>query len=498
MSFILALDEGTTSARALLFDHAGHVVGSAQREFEQRFPSPGLVEHDPLEIWNTQTGVMHEALAAAECGPAEVAAIGITNQRETTVVWDRDSGLPIYNAIVWQDRRTATECDRLKAEGCDAMIREKTGLVLDAYFSATKIAWILEHVPRARDRAKAGHLAFGTIDTWLIWNLTRGSVHAVEISNAARTLLFNIHHQEWDEELLDIFGVPRAMLPEVRGSSEVYAETSSPHVPIRAPIAGISGDQQAALFGQMCHRRGLAKNTYGTGCFMLLHTGHKPTASACQLLTTIAWMIGDRVEYALEGSVFVGGAAVQWLRDGLGLINQSADVEPLARSVDDNGGVFLVPAFVGLGAPHWDPEARGLLIGLTRGTTAGHVARATLEGIAFQIADVLDSMKADSGLTIQELRVDGGGAVNDLLLQFQADLLDLPVVRPRVTETTALGAAALAGLAVKFWKNTEDIQSVWSADRTFEPQMSRDRVNDLRSRWHEAVHRAKAWAGPSA
>jgi glycerol kinase len=491
--YILALDQGTTSSRAILFDRDGAAVAVAQKEFEQIFPRPGWVEHDPQEIWATQIAVAVEALGRGRARPSDVAAIGITNQRETTVVWDRDTGQPVYNAIVWQDRRTAEFCDRLKAGGHEALVRERTGLVIDAYFSGSKIAWILEHVPGARERARAGRLAFGTVDSWLVWKLTSGKAHVTDVSNASRTMLFNIRTLAWDEDLLRLIGVPRSLLPDVRASSEVYGRVSTALGLADVPIAGIAGDQQAALFGQMCVSPGLTKNTYGTGCFLLQNTGAHPVASENRLIATVAWKIADRTEYALEGSVFIGGAVVQWLRDGLRLIDRSPDVERLSASVADNGGVYLVPAFAGLGAPHWDPYARGLLVGLTRGTTAGHVARAALESIAYQVDDLLDAVHRDSGIALGELRVDGGASTNDTLLQFQADLLGVPVVRPAVTETTALGAAYLAGLAVGFWSSPAEIARQWRAERRFEPGMPRADADALRERWRDAVGRAKRW-----
>jgi glycerol kinase len=439
-------------------------------------------------------GVASEALGRAQVSPADVAAIGITNQRETTMVWDRETGAPIANAIVWQDRRTAEVCERLKADGLSATVQEKTGLLIDAYFSASKIQWLLEHVPGARARAEAGRLAFGTIDTWLLWKLTGHSRHLTDTSNASRTMLFNIHTMDWDEELLQLFRVPRSMLPEVRPSSERYGEVSSTLGIERIPIAGIAGDQQAALFGQMCLESGMSKNTYGTGCFLLQNIGTTPTRSTHELVTTVAWTLGGRTEYALEGSVFIGGAVVQWIRDGLGLVRTAPEIETLAGSVADNGGVYLVPAFAGLGAPHWDPYARGAIIGITRGTTAGHLARAALESIAYQVADLLDAMRADSNIPLAELRVDGGAATNDMLMQFQADLLGVPVVRPAVTETTALGAAYLAGLAVGYWSSPSEVAGQWRVERRFEPRLPRGQVESLRGRWHEAVHRAKGWA----
>ncbi|MBI3296630.1 MAG: glycerol kinase GlpK [Elusimicrobia bacterium] len=492
MKYILAFDQGTTSSRAIVFDRRGSILSVAQREFRQLFPQPGWVEHDPGEIWATQSEAAAEALKKARLTASDLAAIGITNQRETAVVWDRATGRPIHNAIVWQDRRTAPACDRLKASGRAPLIRRKTGLVVDAYFSATKLQWILNHVPGAKARAKAGELAFGTIDSWLVWNLTGGKRHLTDAGNASRTMLFNIRTGDWDEELLKLFGVPRAVLPEVRGSSEVYGETTL--LGARVPIAGIAGDQQAALFGQVCARPGMVKNTYGTGCFMLMNTGTRPVASRNNLLTTVAWRIGGRTEYALEGSIFIAGAVVQWLRDGLGIIKNAGEVEALASRVKDTQGVYLVPAFAGLGAPHWDPYARGLLAGLTRGTTAAHIARAALEGVAYQVGDVLRAMEADAGIRLKELRVDGGACANDLLMQFQADLLGVPVVRPKVSETTALGAAYLAGLAVGYWKDRKEISSQWRLDRKFVPAMKPAQRKRLRAGWTKALQRAKAWA----
>ena len=493
MSFILALDQGTTSSRAIVFDHDGAVRGIAQREFQQIFPQAGWVEHDPRQIWSSQLEVARAALAKAGIKAGDVAGIGVTNQRETTVIWDRRTGEPIHNAIVWQDRRTARFCDDLKRAGHGEWIARKTGLVVDAYFSGSKIRWLLDHVPGARDRAQRGELAFGTIDTWLLWNLTGGALHVTDPGNASRTMLFNLHTGSWDDELLRLLAVPRELLPEVRSSSEVYGETASGvfDAPIR--VGGIAGDQQAALFGQNCFKRGMAKNTYGTGCFMLMNLGPRPVPSRHQLLTTVAWKTSAGTDYALEGSVFIGGAVVQWLRDGLGLIKSSAEVEVLAASVPDCGGVYLVPAFAGLGAPYWDQYARGTITGLTRGTTAGHIARAALEGIAFQVADVLEVMRKDSRIAVNELRVDGGASANNLLLQFQADLLRVPVVRPKVVETTALGAAYLAGLAVGFWKDRSEVQRAWQLDRAFEPQQSPDEAAHRRSRWAEALKRAREW-----
>jgi glycerol kinase len=494
VSYILALDQGTTSSRAILFDRDGAIKGVAQKEFRQIFPKPGWVEHDAMEIWTSQAGVAVEALAGAGLRARDVAAIGITNQRETTVVWDRKTGQPITNAIVWQDRRTADACDRLRSDGKEPLFRERTGLVIDAYFSGTKLAWILDHVDGARARAEAGELAFGTIDSWLVWKLTDGRLHITDATNASRTLLFNIHTLTWDDDLLRALRVPRAMLPDVRNSSDVYGEVTTTLGLESVPIAGIAGDQQAALFGQMCTSPGMTKNTYGTGCFMLQNTGVKAPASQHKLLTTVAWMRGGKAEYALEGSVFIGGAVVQWLRDGLGIIRSSSEVEALATSVPDNGDVYLVPAFAGLGAPHWDQYARGAIVGLTRGTTAAHIARAALESIAYQSADLLDAMQADAGTKLAELRVDGGAARNDLMMQFQSNLIGAPVVRPKITETTALGAAYMAGLAVGFWKSEEEIASQWQSERRFEPKMPASRVDELRGRWRQALQRAKGWA----
>jgi glycerol kinase len=492
VKYILALDQGTSSSRAILFDHGGRVVSSAQREFQQLFPQPGWVEHDAQEIWATQLNIARQVLRQARLTAADIAAIGIANQRETTVVWDRVTGKPVCNAIVWQDRRTAPACDRLKARGLASLIRRKTGLVVDAYFSATKLQWILNRVPGAKTRAQAGELAFGTIDSWLVWKLTNGRCHVTDPSNASRTMLFNIHTGAWDDELLRLFGVTRAVLPDVRSSSEVYGETRLLGGAI--PIAGIAGDQQAALFGQVCTRPGMVKNTYGTGCFMLMHTGVKPIASKHNLLTTVAWRLGDRTEYALEGSIFIAGAVVQWLRDGLGIIKSSSEIEALASQVSDTGGVYLVPAFAGLGAPHWDANARGLIIGLTRGTTRAHLARAALEGIAYQVADVLRVMEKDAGIRPKELRVDGGACANNLLMQIQAGLLGVPVVRPRVAETTALGAAYLAGLGVGFWKDQREIAAHWEADRCFIPATKPAVRKQLLAGWLQALVRAKNWS----
>ncbi|MGE0490770.1 MAG: glycerol kinase GlpK [Vulcanimicrobiota bacterium] len=493
MSFILALDQGTTSSRAILFDHSGKVCGVAQKEFEQIFPKPGWVEHRPDEIWSSQLQVAIAVLAQNDVDPKAVKAIGITNQRETTVVWDRRSGKALTNAIVWQDRRTSEFCDKLRADGRAEDIRARTGLEIDAYFSGSKLAWILANVEGARRLAEAGHLAFGTVDSWLVYKLTAGRVHVTDVSNASRTMLYNLAEGRWDPTLLELFDIPESVLPEVRASSEVYGETDSGIFPRSIPLAGIAGDQQAALFGQLCTRRGLSKNTYGTGCFMLLNVGDEPVPSKHRLLTTAAWRLGERTEYALEGSVFVAGAVVQWLRDGLGLIRSAGEVEELAGRVESTDGVFLVPAFAGLGAPHWDQYARGTLVGMTRGTTGAHIARAALEGIAFQVADVLEAMRADSGLDLVELRVDGGASANNLLMQIQADLLGVPTVRPKVTETTALGAAYLAGLAVDFWKSTDELTDQWQVDRRFEPRLSADEVSARRARWARALERAKSW-----
>ncbi|HET6960309.1 MAG TPA: glycerol kinase GlpK [Vicinamibacterales bacterium] len=496
MPYILALDQGTTSSRAILFDHDGAIRAVAQKEFKQIFPAAGWVEHDPGEIWASQIGVAVEALGRAQVSAKDVAAIGITNQRETTIVWDRETGEPVFNAIVWQDRRTADYCQRLKAQGAGETIQAKTGLLIDAYFSASKIRWILDNVPGAQARADAGKLAFGTVDSWLVWKLTGRARHITDVSNASRTMLFNIHTMQWDDELLRVFGIPASLLPEVRSSSEVYGHVSESLGIERVPIAGIAGDQQAALFGQMCRQPGMSKNTYGTGCFLLQNIGTTPKRSTQQLVTTVAWRIGGRTEYALEGSVFIGGAVVQWIRDGLGLIRSAAEIEALASTVKDNGGVYLVPAFAGLGAPHWDPYARGTLVGLTRGTSAGHVARAALESIAYQVADLLDAMSSDAGIPLAELRVDGGAASNNMLMQFQADVLGVPVVRPAVTETTALGAAYLAGIAVGYWKSIDDVSGQWKVDRRFEPAMSRGAAATLRGRWTEALGRSKGWEKP--
>jgi glycerol kinase len=490
-NYLLALDQGTTSSRALVLDRSGKVVAVSQREFTQIFPQPGWVEHDPTEIWSSQSGVTAEAISRSGAELDEIAAIGITNQRETAVVWDRKTGDPVYNAIVWQDRRTAGVCDKMKADGLEPLIQQKTGLVIDAYFSGTKVAWILQHVPGAREKAERGELAFGTVDSWLIWKLTHGQVHVTDETNASRTMLFNIYTREWDDELLKHLGVPRSMLPSVKSSSEVYGESAGALAGI--PIAGIAGDQQSALFGQMCHQPGMVKNTYGTGCFMLMNTGTEPVPSKNKLLTTIAWRAGGQTQYALEGSVFIAGAVVQWLRDGLKIIRSSTEVEALAASVPDTGDVYLVAAFAGLGAPHWDPYARGAVIGVTRGTTAAHIARAALEGIAFQVADILLAMEADAGIQLKELRVDGGASGNNLLMQFQADLLGIPVVRAKNAETTGLGSAYLAALAVGYYKSLDEVASQWSSDRTFEPNMAPSQRDGLRGRWKKALERSKLW-----
>ncbi|NBB75710.1 MAG: glycerol kinase GlpK [Bacteroidetes bacterium] len=498
MKYVLALDQGTTSSRAILFNYEGQIQAVAQKEFEQIFPQPGRVEHDPNEIWSSQISVAAEALSRAGIGSNDVAAIGITNQRETTIVWDRTTGKPVYNAIVWQDRRTSSICDRLKDAGHLDLFQKKTGLIIDAYFSGTKIKWILDHVDGAREKAQRGDLAFGTVDSWLVWKLTQGERHITDATNASRTLLYNIREGRWDDELLDILDIPRSMLPEVRSCSEVYGKTDSDAFPAAIPIAGIAGDQQAALFGQMCTEPGMGKNTYGTGAFMVQHTGTEAVQSENNLLTTIAYEIDGTTYYALEGSIFIAGAVVQWLRDGLEIIRSSSEVEALARSVDDNGGVYIVPAFAGLGAPHWDQYARGVMAGITRGVTKGHIARAALEGIAYQVADVIDAMEADSGIETKELRADGGAAANELLLQFQSDILGIPVVRPETLETTALGAAYLAGLAVGYWDDQEEIRTQWKIDRTFTPSMDPEQVDTLRTGWDKALERSKAWVEPDA
>ena len=491
--YILSLDAGTTSNRAILFDHSGRILNSSQREFKQIFPKSGWVEHDPKEIWSTQKYVADDVIARQGIKANEIAGIGITNQRETTIVWDRETGSPVYNAIVWQDRRTAGFCDQLKNDGHSSLIQKKTGLVIDAYFSGSKIRWILDNVPGAREKATKGKLAFGTVDTWLIWCLTRGKVHTTDVSNASRTMLFNIHTLTWDKELLDLFKIPQDILPEVKSSSELFGHTVQEHFGTEIPISGIAGDQQAALFGQMCVDKGMVKNTYGTGCFVIMNTGKQAVASRHNLLTTIAWKIKDETSYALEGSIFIGGAVVQWLRDKLHLIRSSAEVEKLAGTVKNNGGVYFVPAFVGLGAPHWDPYATGTIIGINRDTSDAHIARAALEAIAFQSMDVINTMSEDSGIRIAELRADGGAAVNDLLMQIQANAIQKKVIRPKITETTALGAAYLAGLAVDFWKNTDEIKNQWQIDKVFTPEADQVNLDEAIINWRKALERSKNW-----
>jgi len=494
MKYILALDQGTTSSRAILFDHSGRIRATAQKEFHQHFPRPGWVEHDPNEIWSSQSSVAIKAVTQLGLTARDIAAIGIANQRETTLIWSRKTGQPVYPAIVWQDRRTSTICDQLKADGLAPLFQERTGLLLDPYFAGTKVKWILDHVDGARARAETGELAFGTVDSWLLWKLSQGSVHRTDASNAARTLLFNIHTGQWDDELLKSLDIPRSLLPGVGACSEIHAEVAAGTFLAGVPIAGMAGDQHAALFGQACFQPGMAKNTYGTGCFVLLTTGTEPRPSKNNLLTTIAWRIGNRTDYALEGSIFIAGAVVQWLRDGLGIIRDSNEVEALAARVPDTGDVYLVPAFAGLGAPHWDPHARGTIVGMTRGTTSAHLARAALESIAHQSADVLRAMQRDSGIGLQELRVDGGACRNDLLMQFQADLLQVPVLRPQVTETTALGAAYLAGLAVGYWKSQSELVAHWKLDRRFEPSRPPEEMEALSEQWQRAVARSTGWA----
>ena len=487
--YILALDQGTSSSRAIVFDKSGSTKAVAQKEFTQIFPKPGWVEHNPMEIWSSQASVIAEAITSIDINGLDIAAIGITNQRETTIVWDAETGDPVYNAIVWQDRRTSEYCDSLKKDGLTDMIRSKTGLIIDAYFSATKIRWILENVPGAREKAEQGKLRFGTVDTWLIWMLTRGEVHVTDVSNASRTMVYNIHDLCWDKELLELFGIPQSMMPEVKSSSEVYGYTKTTLFAHEVPIAGIAGDQQAALFGQMCTEPGAVKNTYGTGCFLLMNSGDKPITSSNNLLTTIAWKIGDKVSYALEGSIFVAGSVVQWLRDGLGIIRSSSEVEELAASVPDNGGVYFVPALTGLGAPYWDQYAQGCIHGISRGTKAAHIARAALEGIAFQTMDIVNAMQKDAGVELAELKVDGGASRNNLLMQFQADILGTSVIRPKVTETTALGAAYLAGLAVGYWESIDHIKSQWAVDTAFTPEAPEETVNALKEGWADAITR---------
>ena len=488
-NYILALDQGTTSSRAIVFDHNGQICSVAQKEFTQHFPQPGWVEHNPNEIWSSEAAVIAEAISAIDINGKDIAAIGITNQRETTVVWDIDTDEPIYNAIVWQDRRTAEYCDKLKAQGLVDRIREKTGLIIDAYFSGTKIKWILDNVPGARERAEKGKLRFGNIDTWLVWRLTRGQVHVTDVTNASRTMLFNIHDLKWDEELLRLLDIPMSMMPEVKSSSEVYGHTKTTIFAHEVPIAGIAGDQQAALFGQMCLEPGAIKNTYGTGCFVMLNTGDKPIVSKNNLLTTVAWKIGDQVNYALEGSIYVGGSVVQWLRDGLGIIQKSSDVETLASTVPDSGGVHFVPALTGLAAPYWDAYARGTITGITRGTTAAHIARAALDGIAFQTYDIAQAMSRDLNAPLTELKVDGGASRNNLLMQYQANLLGINVIRPKITETTALGAAYLAGLAVGFWKDIDEVKKQWQVERTFEPAGETTEIEEAKKGWKDAIQR---------
>lgn len=487
--YILALDQGTSSSRAIVFDHEGRICATAQKEFPQHFPKPGWVEHDPKDIWSSEASVIAEAITSMGINGLNIAGIGITNQRETTIVWDAETGEPVYNAIVWQDRRTSEYCDSLKEQNLTGFIREKTGLIIDAYFSATKIRWILENVPGARARAEAGKLRFGTVDTWLLWNLTRGECHMTDVSNASRTMLFNIHTLNWDEDLMKLFGIPMSMLPEVHSSSEIYGYTKTTIFAHKVPVAGIAGDQQAALFGQMCTTPGSVKNTYGTGCFLLMNSGTKPITSSHNLLTTIAWKIGDTVNYALEGSIFVGGSVVQWLRDGLGIIKSSSEIESLAMTVPDNGGVYFVPALTGLGAPYWDQYAKGTICGLTRGTTAAHIARAALEGIAFETMDIVNAMEHDAGIKLAELKVDGGASRNNLMMQFQADILGTKVIRPKVTETTAMGACYLAGLATGYWDSLDDIKRQWNADKVFEPLAPAEKVLKLKEGWANAIDR---------
>lgn len=491
--YILSFDQGTTSSRAIVFDKKGATVSVAQKEFTQIFPRPGWVEHDANEIWSTQLGVATEAILKAGLTIHDIAGIGITNQRETAVVWNRKTSQPVYNAIVWQDRRTAGYCDELRKDGFSIVIKEKTGLVTDAYFSATKLKWILDNVDGAKAKAEKGELCFGTIDSWLLWKLTNGKVHVTDVTNASRTMLFNIHTMQWDDELLKLFGIPRSMLPEVRSSSEVYGHTQQLLTAASIPVSGIAGDQQAALFGQMCIHPGMVKNTYGTGCFMLMNTGFKPVASQNNLLTTVAWKIGNETNYALERSVFIAGAVVQWLRDGLKLIQTSAGVEALSLKAEDNGGVYMVPAFTGLGAPYWNQHAKGMIIGLTRGSTDAHIARASVESIAYQTMDVLKAMEADAGITIKELRVDGGATVNNYLMQFQADILNTKVIRPQITETTALGAAYLSGLAIGFWNDLKEIETYWQKERIFEPRMNPDVRSLYHKNWKKAIRAAQAW-----
>jgi glycerol kinase len=491
--FILSLDQGTTSSRALLFDKGGNIRSVAQKEFKQIFPKPGWVEHDPNEIWSSQVAVAAEAMSKLGINGTYVAGIGITNQRETTIVWDKRTGEPIYNAIVWQDRRTSGYCDELKDRGLAEKIREKTGLVIDAYFSGTKIKWILDNVKGAREKAERGELAFGTVDSWLVWKLTQGRTHITDVTNASRTMLYNITKLEWDKEMLDLMNIPKSMMPQVKSSSEVYDHTNTTFFASKVPIAGIAGDQQAALFGQMCVEKGMVKNTYGTGCFILMNTGEKPFISKNNLVTTIAWQIEGKTYYALEGSIFIGGAVVQWLRDGLGIIKSSSDVEALARQVEDSGDLYLVPSFTGMGAPHWDQYARGLMVGISRGTTRAHIARAALEGIAYQSMDVINVMEKDTGIQQKSLRVDGGASANNLLMQFQSDIINTKVERPKIIETTALGAAYLAGLATRFWENLDEVKQQWQLDKSFEPRLTEEETRIRKEKWADAVERAKSW-----
>ena len=492
--YILALDQGTTSCRAIVFNKKGEIHSVAQKEFTQYFPKPGWVEHDPLEIWSKQAGVAAEATTKKGLNGKDIASIGITNQRETVVVWDKHTGEPVYNAIVWQDKRTSEYCDQLKADGKEKMIQEKTGLLVDAYFSGTKVKWILDHIEGARAKAEAGDLILGTIDSWLIWNFTKGELHVTDATNASRTMLFNINTMAWDDDLLELFDIPKSMLPKVKDSSEVYGHTKTTVFASKVPISGIAGDQMAALFGQMCTEKGMVKNTYGTGCFMLMNIGDQPIMSKQKLLTTVAWRINGKTQYALEGSIFIGGAVVQWLRDGLGVIKNSSDVEGLAASVDSSEGVYFIPAFAGLGAPYWDQDAKGCMFGITRGTTDAHIARASLEAIAYQTMDILKAMQADSEIDIEELRVDGGATINNMLMQFQSDVLNTTTIRPKITETTALGAAYLAGLAVGFWETMEDIQSIWREDITFEPTQDQQRIQDGIKGWYRAVEALQSWS----
>ena len=491
--YILALDQGTTSSRAIVFDKQGNIISVAQKEFTQYFPKPGWVEHDPIEIWSTQTGVAAEAIAKKGLNVENIAAIGITNQRETVLVWDKNTGKPIYNAIVWQDKRTSDYCDELKNQGKNDLVRQKTGLVIDSYFSGTKVKWILDNVAGAREKAEAGELILGTIDTWLVWNFTKGEQHITDVSNASRTMLFNINTMEWDDELLELLTIPKSMLPKVKSSSEVYGHTNSTFYDAKIPISGIAGDQQAALFGQMCTKPGMVKNTYGTGCFMLMNIGEKPIMSNNNLLTTVAWKINGKTTYAFEGSIFIAGAVVQWLRDSLKIIRNSAEIEKLASSVKSSEGVYFVPAFAGLGAPHWNQRAQGTIFGLTRGSTDAHIARAALEAIAYQTMDILKAMEADAEISIKELRVDGGATINNMLMQFQADVLNTETVRPKIIETTAMGAAFLAGLAVGYWENPEEIEKIWQTDKRFEPTKDRTEIDKEIKGWYKAIKALEYW-----